>query len=387
MLTGRIKIQLVIFAVLALVATSYLGARYVGINPLGSGYDVTVDLPDAGGTFDNGEVTFRGVPVGRIKDLQATDSGTRLRLHIEGGGPRIPADVRPVVANRSAIGEQYVDLREGSTSSVALADGDTLSAGAESQPPPVDDLLRSGAAFVDSVPADSLTTVIDEGYDLSKGVGESFGSLLEASQKFQRSADRNFVATRGLIENSDRVLSTQQAASQSILSFSEDLDTIATTLKSKDGGLRRLIESSPAAAREVDALFRQVGKPLGLLLSNLVTPAQVFGINASGVEDALVRVPKVASIGWAVSGSKGLNLGLAQTYFNPLPCTTGYGGTQVRKGLVTSKGKPFNLQAGCRSTDPSSNVRGPKSVPAQRGLATADVRSADSLADLMGGAR
>ncbi|KQY56124.1 hypothetical protein ASD11_16815 [Aeromicrobium sp. Root495] len=387
MLTGRIKIQLVIFAVLALVATSYLGARYVGINPFGTGYTVRVDLPDAGGTFDNGEVTFRGVPVGRIKGLEATDSGTRLTLHIEGGGPRIPADVRPVVANRSAIGEQYVDLREGTTTAVALSDGDVLSAGAESQPPPVDDLLRSGASFVDSVPADSLNTVIDESYDLSRGVGESFGTLLETSQRFQRAADRNFVATRGLIENSDRVLTTQQEASQSILSFSEDLSTIAATLKSSDGGLRQLIESSPRAAREVDALFREVGKPLGLLLSNLVTPAQVFGINAGGVEDALVNVPKVASIGWAVSGSRGLNLSLAQTYFNPLPCTTGYGGTDVRKGLVTSKGKPFNLQAGCRSSDPSSNVRGPKSVPAPGGLKTARVSSADSLADLMGGAR
>ena len=391
MLTGRIKVQLVVFVVLALVATSYLGAKYVGINPFGSGYDVTVDLPNAGGTFDNGEVTYRGVPVGRIGELKATRTGTRLTLHIDGGAPRIPSDVRPFVANRSAIGEQYVDLRDGTASATALAGGDTLRAGAESQPPAVDEVLRSGTAFVDSVPTDSLKTVIDETYDATQGVGESFGSLLETSQRFEKSADRNFVATRGLIENSDRVLTTQQGASQSIRSFSEDLDTIATTLTSSDGGLRRLIESSPAAAREVDALFQDVGRPLGLLMSNLITPAEVFGINAGGVEDALVRAPRALSVGWVISQSRGINLGFTQNFFNPLPCTTGYGGTRVRPGLDTSKGQPFNLQAGCRSSDPSSNARGPKSVPRLGQLTdgrapTAKVSTATSLADLMGGA-
>ncbi|MFI5430108.1 MlaD family protein [Aeromicrobium sp. UC242_57] len=78
MLTGRIKIKLVAFAVIGALATLYLGVKYVGLNVFGGGYSVTVALPDAGGTFANGEVTYRGVPVGRIKELtphQGRDDG------------------------------------------------------------------------------------------------------------------------------------------------------------------------------------------------------------------------------------------------------------------------------------------------------------------------
>ncbi len=394
MLTGRTKIQLVVFVIIALVGTSYLGARYVGIDPFGSGYTVKATLPDAGGTFDNGEVTYRGVPVGRIGNLKATPDGVSVDLKINSGAPRIPSDVSLKVANRSAIGEQYIDLQGGSGSAAALTDGDKLSGGASSQPPPVDDVIRSGTEFVDSVPKDSLSSVIDETYDATQGVSDDFRTLLETSQRFHKSADRNFVATRGLIENSDRVLTTQENASQSILSFSEDLNTIATTLKGSDGDLRALIDSSPAAARELDQLFRQVGRPLGVLLSNLVTPAQVFGINSAGVEDALVRAPKAVSVGWTINGSSNgrINLALAQTYFNPLPCTTGYGGTTLRDGLSTKGGAPFNLSAGCRSGDKNSNVRGPKGAPKLGALSggtprAANVTMADSLSDLLGGAR
>ncbi|MCO7239168.1 MULTISPECIES: MlaD family protein [unclassified Aeromicrobium] len=397
MLTGRIKAQIVAFVVLGLLATSYLGLKYVGLDPFSTGYTVTATLPAAGGAFENGQVTYRGVPVGRIDRLEPTDDGVRITMSIEGGAPRIPADASPKVVNRSAIGEQYVDLQGGTAGGAALRDGDRLSAGAESQPPDIDTLLRSGEKFVGSVPKEALTSVIDEGYDATQGVALDFGSLLESSQRFQKAADRNFVVTRGLIENSDRVLRTQEASSQSIRSFSADLSTIAATLESSDGDLRTLIDNTPAAAREIDTLFQEVGRPLGVVLANLVTPAQVFGINANGVQDALVTAPRAFSIGWTITGSRGINLALSQSYFSPLPCTTGYGGTAPRRGTDTSSGQSFNRDAGCRSSAGASNVRGPKNVPSRLGpapsrdaegrLVRADVRMADSLADLMGGAR
>lgn len=399
MLTSGIRIKLVAFVVVALLATAYLGARYVGIDLTRSGYTVTAVLPDAAGAFENGEVTYRGVPVGRISALSATAEGAEATLRIEGGAPEIPADVQVRVANRSAIGEQYIDLRSTSGSGPTLQDGDRLSAAGDSAPPAIDEVLRSGRDFVGSVDPESLTTVIDEGYEASRGAGESLARLLDTSRDLVEAADTNFLVTSQLIDSSSTVLSTQEESAASIRGFSGDLRTLATTLKASDGDLRALIESSPAAARSIDKLFKQVGSPLGVLLGNLVSTAQVFGTNADGVEDALVNVPTAFSIGWAINGSKGLNLGLAQSYFDPVPCTSGYGGTTVRRGLDTGRGKPFNTQAGCTaSPSTGTNVRGPKAAPKRPG-ATAGVASnaastagsvpkvsvVDSLADLMGG--
>lgn len=410
MLTNRIKVQLVAFVVIALAATSYLGARYAGIDPLSDDYQVRITLPSGGGAFDNGEVTYQGVAVGRIDSLRVAEGGAEAVVTIDADAPDIPADVQVQVANRSAIGEQYIDLREGTADGPVLRDGAVLRAGPASQPPAIDALLRSGRDFAASVPQDSLTTVIDETYDLAQGSGEDLDRLLQTSQRLSEIADENFLVTSALIENSDRVLTTQAEASDSIASFSADLNTIAGTLESSDGDLRRLISNSPAAAREVQALVDQVGRPLGVLMANLVTPAQVFGINSRGIEDALIRAPEAVSVGWAITGSRGINLGLAQNYFDPLPCTSGYGGTQLREGLDTGEGRPMNLNAGCTAAPSSgTNVRGPRSIsgggsaaPARatgstdvagrvldpaRGVVAADVEMASSLADLMGGAR
>lgn len=399
MLTGRIKGKLIAFALIGALATLYLGVKYVGLNVFGGGYYVTVALPDAGGTFANGEVTYRGVPVGRIKELTPTRDGMTARLHIESGAPPIPADVTVRVANRSAIGEQYIDLRGTSASSKVLADGDHLVGNAESLPPRIDEVLRSGRDFAKSVPEDSLRTVIDEGYDWFRGSHQDLVRLLDTSKEFAETADQNFLVTAGLIKNSSTVLSTQQESAQSIKSFSTDLSLLAATLADSDGDLRALITNSPAAARSMGRLFDEVGTPLGVLMSNLVSTAQVFGTNAAGVEDAFIRIPEALSVGWAINTSKGVNLGLAQTYFDPLPCTSGYGGTTVRPGLETSGGKPFNLSAGC-TRPPSSgvNVRGPKSVPKSAtkssagkvttngAPAAAKISVPATLGDLMGGA-
>jgi phospholipid/cholesterol/gamma-HCH transport system substrate-binding protein len=385
MLTRRIRIQLIIFVIVGLCATTYLGAKYVGLNPFGSGYQVTVSLPDAGGTFKNGEVTYRGVPVGRIKELHNTPKGMEAVLHIAGNAPDIPADVDVMVANRSAIGEQYIDLRATSTGGKKLADGDRIQGSEASMPPAIEDVLRTGRDFAASVPEDSLSTVIDEFYDFSQGASQHLARLVETSQDFVKTADDNFLVSSALIDSAQTVLSTQEAAASSIKGFSRDINLIATTLSDSDGDLRTLIQNSPAAAREIGRLFDQVGRPLGVLMSNLVSTAQVFGTNAAGVEDALFRVPEAISVGWAVNGSKGLDLGLAQTYFDPLPCTTGYGGTTVRPGLDTSAGQPFNTSAGC-SASPSTgtDVRGPESVRRSTASVAARVTVPETMGDLMG---
>ncbi|WP_262852247.1 MlaD family protein [Mumia quercus] len=386
MLTARTKTQLVAFVVVALIGTTYLGAKYVGINLFGSGYTVTVSLPEAGGLFKNGEVTYRGVPIGRIESLKATESGVEAVLAIDADAPDIPADVSVKVANRSTIGEQYLDLR-GSSGGETLAAGAHLSAGTEAIPQRIDVLLRTSRDFAKSVPRDDLVTVIDESYDLSQGASGDLSQLLETSTEFHEIADKNFLVSAALIRNSETVLDTQLAAADSIKSYSKSLDLLATTLADSDGDLRALIAASPVAAQEIHRLFKDVGVPLGVLMSNLVSTAQVFGTNSQGVEDALIRIPEAISVGWAVNGSKGLNLGLAPTFFDPLPCVAGYGGTQLRQGTDTTAGRPFNKRARCTASPRSgTNVRGPHVLPKKKtSTGAARVTVPSTLGDLMGG--
>jgi phospholipid/cholesterol/gamma-HCH transport system substrate-binding protein len=387
MLTSITKAKVAIFVMIAVVTTTFLAVHYVGLDRFFGGYQVTVDMPDAGGLFKNSEVTYRGVPIGRVVSLTASRDGARAVVRITRGAPAMPAQVEARVVDRSAIGEQYLDLRGGSLDGPKLGDGAHVQMTAADLPPSIDGLLRSSRDFVASVPSDALNTVIDEGYAFTRGNGRNLAQLLRTSSEFAKTADKNYLVTVSLIDNSDKVLATQEAASSSFQSFSHSLDLVMHSFQDHDEDWRRLIEQTPAAARQLDALIRTVGQPLGQLMSNLVSTAQVFGTNAAGVKETLIRLPEGISITYAVMTSQGMRSGLEPTFFTPLPCVQGYETTPMRGGLDTSPGKPFNLKAGCTMPRSSGvNVRGPQAVLGKHTSSrTAVVDSADSMDDLMGG--
>ena len=90
-----------------------MGARYAHLDRAfyDDNYTVTAQFPDSGGIFAGGEVTYRGVGVGQVSKLELTDDGVNVVLDIENGYDEIPADALAVVGNRSAVGEQYVELQ------------------------------------------------------------------------------------------------------------------------------------------------------------------------------------------------------------------------------------------------------------------------------------
>jgi phospholipid/cholesterol/gamma-HCH transport system substrate-binding protein len=390
MLTFMTKTKVVIFVVIALCTTTFLAVHYVGLDRYYGGYEVTVDMPEAGGLFENSEVTYRGVPVGRVQSLEADQDGARAVLRIKRGSPAMSADVQARVVDRSAIGEQYLDLRGGSTDGKKLGEGAHLTLTAADLPPSIDGLLRSSRDLVASIPSDDLNTVVDEGYEFTRGNGANLARLMKTSTEFARTADRNFLTTVSLIDNSGKVLATQEATASSFKSFSSDLNLLAHSLEEQDEDWRSVIEQTPAAARQLDRLFSTVGQPLGQLMSNLVSTAEVFGANADGVKETMIKLPEGISITYAVMTSKGMKSGAQLSFFNPLPCVIGYKGTKMREGTDTSPGEPFNTDAGCTAPVSSgTNVRGPMSVldgkKDGKGSRTTTLSSADDLQDLMGG--
>lgn len=388
-LTRGIHVKLGLFVLLALLGTSYVGATYVGFNPFRDGYQVTVELPESGGLFVNSEVTHRGVQVGEVTALDVTAEGVEITAEIEPGAPSIPADATPSVRNRSAIGEQYLDLR-GNGTAAELAAGDHLSSDQEALPQDLAELLQTGRDFTASVPSDALNTVIDEGYELSQGAGDDVSRLVRTSLEFQRAADANFLVSASLIRNSDQVLQTQEEASESIVAYSNDMALFAETLADSDADLRTLIENTPGATEQLSLLIRDVGRPLGTLMSNLVSTATIFGVNSGGVEDTMIHLPEAISVGWSINTANGLNMGLIPTFFDPLPCVKGYGGTTTRRGTDTGAGKPFNRGAGCTAPRKQGNVRGPKAAPKTAPVdgpltRPSGITVVDDLGDLMGG--
>lgn len=366
MIARTVKIQILVFVVIALLGVTYVGGRYAGLDRLFGprGYVITAQLADSGGIFSNAEVTYRGLTIGRVGPLRLDQSGVDVELDIDNEATRIPADTVAVVSNRSGVGEQYVDLRPRTAGGPFLTNGSVISQDRTSIPVPPDTLLSSVDRTVASIPTDSLRTVVDELDIAFTGTRDKLGRLLDSSSDYTREATRQLPQTVDLIDNSRTVLETQRAQSQDILSFSHDLRLLAGQLKSSDADYRRVINAGPPAAEQLSALLRESGPNLGVVIANLLTTADVYRTHLNGVEETLVVYPVILAGSKTVAPGDGTaHFGLVLNSFDPYVCVRGYGGTLQRSGTDTAP-LPANNQAHCAEPPGSpTDVRGAENAP------------------------
>ncbi|GAB3481439.1 MCE family protein [Amycolatopsis cihanbeyliensis] len=365
MLARKNRIQLVAFVVIAAVAVTYAGVNYAGLDRMfGSrGYLVTAQLEDSGGIFVNAEVTYRGVAVGKVVAMHLTEDGVAVSLDIESDAPPIPADTRAAVANRSAVGEQYVDLRPEHDDGPYLREGSVIPAARTSIPLSPDTVLGNLDRLVSSVDPGSLRTVVDETYDAFAGAGPDLQQLLDSAGSFTAAATEHLPQTRALLSDGRIVLDTQQRQAANITELAGGLREIAAQLKTSDPDLRAVIDEAPKVGRQVSEVLATSGTDLGVVLANLLTTARITTVRTDAIEQLLVAYPVISAFSKSVtSGGEG-HLGLVFNLFDPFSCTKGYEGTEQRPASDTSE-TPVNTEAYCAEPPGSAtSVRGAQNAP------------------------
>ena len=367
MIRRSVKLQLAGFLAITLLAVSFLSARYVGLGEalFGGGYVVTADFADSGGIFSGAEVTYRGVPVGRVDRLRLTAGGVLVDLRLD-KGTRVPTDAKAVVADRSAVGEQYVDLEPHRDGGPYLTAGSRIARADTAIPVPVATVLKDVDTTVGSVDRQQLVTVVDElGTAFASG-GQDLQRLLDAGDALTRSATEALPQTVQLVDDGSTVLATQQASSASIVSFSRDLRLLSGTLKDHDPDVRAVLDRGALASTEVTKLLQDNRTGLATLLANLVTVGQVTAVNNDGLRQILVTYPDVVAGSFTVLPGDGTaHFGMVLNAGDPPACLRGYGGTRRTDPDQTTGLPPVNTGAHCAASPASGdNVRGAQNAPA-----------------------
>ena len=376
MLTRTIVAKNIAFLIVAVLVLGFIGVRYADLGRyvgLRGYYTVRVELPETGGLFTNADVTYRGVPVGRVGPIRLTGDGVEAELRIKDSAPRIPDRLTAAVTDLSAVGEQYLDLRPTTADGPYLHDGSRIARSEASVPAPVTTLLTSVDTLAGSVPLESLRTVVDEFGQAFAGQAGNLQSLLDSSGHFIDAASTNLPDDTRLMEDARTVLHTQADESAAITSFASSANQLAAQLDASDTDLRRLITAAPQAATQVTALLRDVGPDLSVVLANLLTTSDIAVTRQDGIREFLIQVPKVVAAGSTAITPQGARFSMAATFFSPLPCTSGYGSTAYRNGLVTSPpATAFNTAARCTSPASSGiDVRGSAHAPDGGGVPAA----------------
>lgn len=377
MISRRTKVQLAIFVAITLIGVSFVGARYAKLDRLflDTSYDVTAHFVDSGGIFEDAEVNYRGVSIGRVGKLELTSSGVNVVLAIDKEHTKIPADTLAVVGNRSAVGEQYVELQPQVDDGPYLKDGSEIAQDHTAIPISSTKLLLDTDRLVNSVNKQSLQTVVNELGAAFNGTGEDLGQIIDTSTAFIETANENFDLTTALIKDSNKVLGTQLDKASAIRTFAKNLALVSDTLRGADADLRTVIANGSATANQLRRFLERNEVDLGQLINNLVTTGEVAVKHLPGMEMILVLYPYVVAGAFVVvdktpeTGQFDAHFGMILTEDMPV-CHKGYDPAE-RRPPQDGSNKPMDMDARCTEPGTQTNRRGaawaPRAAPGEAG--------------------
>ncbi|MDQ1733207.1 MAG: phospholipid/cholesterol/gamma-HCH transport system substrate-binding protein [Pseudonocardiales bacterium] len=376
MIRRTTKFQLLAFLVISLLGVSYVGFNYVGLGSTlfgPGGCVVSANFPDSGGIFTNAEVTYRGVTVGKVGDLHLldyTDSdgvkvrGVRVDLRLSDcTSRRIPIDSQAYVSDRSAVGEQYVNLDPPSSAGPFLTSGAVLTKPGK-VPVATQVLLQNLDDLVSHVDTAKLNTLITELGTAFNGRGPDLQALLDAGDQLLARAEQALPETLKLIDNSQTVLKTQLDSGSAIKGWAHSLNLLSAQLRSSDRDINALLSAGPGELDTVRGLITGNRDDLSVLLANLTSVNQVLVSKLDGIETILLIYPSAIAGGFTVTPGDGTaHFGLVVNNDDPPTCIAGYQGTAKRQPSQTG---PTSVNTGARCTLPrgsASSVRGAQNAP------------------------
>ncbi|PND57229.1 mammalian cell entry protein [Mycobacterium sp. ENV421] len=378
-LTRRMLIQLAVFAVIALTAIAVMGLHFLKLPAKWFGvgrYSVTMQLPETGGLYSTGNVTYRGVEVGRVQSVRLSDSGVDAVLSLK-SGIDIPSDLRAEVHSQSAIGEQYVDLIPRDGTARALRDGDVIPRDHTSVPPDINALLDAANSGLQAIPRENLRTAIDEAYTAVGGLGPQLSDIVKGSTTLAIDARANLDPLIDLIDNAKPVLDSQVQTSVAIQAWASHIATVTGELKADNDAVAGVIDQGGLVATNEQArnLIERLKPTLPVIVANLASIGQVAVTYQNDIEQLLVLLPHAVSEGQATFMA---NANTNQAYrgeylsFNlninlPPACTTGFLPAQQQRipSLVDYPERPPG-DLYCRTPQDSPfNVRGARNIPCE----------------------
>ena len=348
-------------AQILLLVVVILGALYVMDAVVGSGlvrrpYQVTVKLAGSGGLYPGAVVSYRGNRIGKITDLDVTETGVRAVASIQ-KGTRIPVDSEAVVSNLSAVGEQRLDFRP------RVDHGPWLKADSVVDEKDTGLPLATSTLFLH---AKTLTDQVDVGdvRTISRELGVAFGDpdldlrrLYDQGDHTLGTLERLQPATISLIERGQIPLQTLSDNSDQFLQFSKDVQALTASLHKANPDLKSLLRNGTTLVPELRGVLSDNKSTLADLLANGRVVSEIGADRQPALMTWLDYVPLQAK-----SMIAGTADGSGRVVLVPNPSKLCKYDTDQRLPGDTSKRKPAR-DGHCTKVDPVIQQRGAQYLP------------------------
>ena len=368
MLTRYIKRQLVLFGIITVIALVVLGWYYLRLPSLvGIGqYQLKADLPASGGLYPTSNVTYRGITIGKVTDVEPTEHGAQATMSIA-SRYKIPVDVSANVHSVSAVGEQYLDLVSVGNPGRFLSPGQTITKG--TVPSQIGPALDTANRGLEVLPKEKIGQLLDETAQAVGGLGPALQRLVDSTQAIAGDFKTNIRDVDDIIQNSAPVLDSQADSRSAIERWAHNLNVLGAQAAEKDPNLKDVLSKAAPTADDLNAVFSDVRESLPQTLANLAVVIEMLKRYNPGVEQVLVLVPQLASIVQAISAPfekdhmAALDLGQSINY--PPGCQTGWPSAAEWRSPADTSLAPLAEGAYCKipQDSPYNSVRGSRNIP------------------------
>ena len=286
------------------------------------------DFVAGGGLYQNADVTYRGVTVGRVESVGLTNDGVVANMRLNSGTP-VPENVIATVKSVSAVGEQYVDLvPPGDPSHSTLRNGSTIDKANTRIGQDIAGLLTEADKLVSSVGNSRLQDLLHETFTAFNGSGPELARLIESSRLLIDEANNNYPQVTQLIDQAGPFLDAQIRSGDDIKSLADGLARFTGEVANADPQVRNVLETVPGAADAADTTFAGIRPTFPVLAANLANFGRIGVIYRKSIEQALVIFPALMAglitVGGGLPADEGGKLDFKIDLQDPPPCSTGF---------------------------------------------------------------
>ncbi|WP_109506209.1 MCE family protein [Nocardioides speluncae] len=337
-----------------LIGVTYMLTQVLEVPLTGRPAKVQVHLSTTGGLFKGSIVTYRGVRVGKVTELDLAEGGgvdvtVALSADVE-----VPRDTTAKVRSLSPVGEQFLDLQPESADGPYLADGDKINGSADDVPVSLAQTAIEVDSLLDRVDEEQVQVIMDE---LEAAVGDADGdleSLLANSDLLTQSLEDSWPATLSLLENGEVVGQLLAGHRLDFAKLTRSAAVLARWLRSFDGDFDELLRTAPKDFDQLAILMADLRPVLPKTLDQLVDMTDVLYQREPHLRELLKTFPygveRFSRIFW--DGWAHLDLWIqGQKY-----CKYG---TPVRPGTSTDR-QPPTPDGHC---PPDNPIRGGANAP------------------------
>jgi len=261
------------------------------------------------------DVKVRGVIVGDVRDVKASQNGATIDLAINPDYlDQIPGNVSARLLPKTLFGERYVSLQiPDSPSQKDLADGDVIGQDRSSNAIELQKVIDDTLPLLQAVQPQDLSYTLGAVADALRGRGKSLGENLASTGEYFGQINTELPQLQADISELADFADTYQGAADDLLAVLDNLSVVNRTLVDQQEQLRRTFTVVDASAN-VTAGFLETNERN--LISLAQTSRPVLGVFAKYSPEypcllnGLTRFNPMISQAFGADGDPALNLNI-----------------------------------------------------------------------------